>query len=239
MSQDVVARIIGKALADAKFRRHLFADPNAALAGYRLTQDEVEAIRRGLEAGEDSGRAAELEPRVSRAQLPLDAISSLLSAAGIGFKAAPDQAASVAGQGGATEVNGSPVPHPVPHEAHDVGAMPEPIPHPADAGAVGAMPEPISHPADAGAVGAMPEPIHHPGGGVLGAGTPSSSPTSEPVPQPTDSGGDDSGSTESEPPPGRGEWGSSSDKRPAESPFPDDEDVQADEDADHGVDVQA
>ena len=52
MSQKVVAEIINKALADGGFRRRLSSDPNAVLAGYDLTQDEVEAIRQSLEAGE-------------------------------------------------------------------------------------------------------------------------------------------------------------------------------------------
>ncbi len=93
-------------------------------------------------------------------------------------------------------------------------------------------------------IGEMPEPIPHPapesaGGDVRGGERPVSSPVPEPERQPRDSGGDDAGSTGDEPPPGRGEWGPSTGDRPADSPFPDDEDVLAEEEGDHGTDVQA
>jgi hypothetical protein len=40
MSQEVVNKIILKALADTEFREQLFANPQAALTGYDLTVEE-------------------------------------------------------------------------------------------------------------------------------------------------------------------------------------------------------
>ena len=76
MSQKAVTRIIGRALAEPKFRRLLETDLNKALAGFDLTQDEVNLIRSSLLAGADPA-ASELESRVSRAGLPLDLLSGL------------------------------------------------------------------------------------------------------------------------------------------------------------------
>jgi hypothetical protein len=90
MSQAAVTKIIGRALAEPKFRRLLETDPNKALAGFDLTQDEVNLIRSSLQAGLGPG-ASELESRVSRARLPLDVLSGAidsLSAQADGFPTA-------------------------------------------------------------------------------------------------------------------------------------------------------
>ena len=78
MSQKSVSQIIGRALSDRAFRRLLQANPAKALAGYDLTADEVELVRSSLQTGRTSGPAGDLEPRVSRARLPLDALSGLM-----------------------------------------------------------------------------------------------------------------------------------------------------------------
>jgi hypothetical protein len=44
MSQDSVTQIIGRAVTDDEFRTLLFSDPTQALAGYDLTDEEVEAL---------------------------------------------------------------------------------------------------------------------------------------------------------------------------------------------------
>jgi len=77
MPQKAVTQIIGRALAEPKFRKLLETDPNKALAGFDLTQDEVNLIRSSLQAGAGPA-ASELESRVSRARLPLDVLSGLM-----------------------------------------------------------------------------------------------------------------------------------------------------------------
>jgi hypothetical protein len=190
MSQKVVAEIINKALADGSFRRRLSSDPNAVLAGYELTQDEVEAIRLSLEAGASAAPASDLDPRISRARLPLDALSHLFAPAGPESTGAMPEPIPHPGEGphpiGAMP---EPIPHPaqgpegvgslpvpIPHEAQGpqhVGAMPEPIPHPGEGPhPIGAMPEPIPHPGEGPhPIGAMPEPIPHPAQGPEGVGS--------------------------------------------------------------------
>ncbi|GAB4539701.1 MAG: Franean1_4349 family RiPP [Anaerolineae bacterium] len=44
MSQDAVSQIIGRAVIDAEFRQLLFSNPEQALAGYDLADDEKEAL---------------------------------------------------------------------------------------------------------------------------------------------------------------------------------------------------
>ena len=45
MSQRDLEAVIGRAVTDEAFRLLLFADPDAALAGYELTQAEVVALK--------------------------------------------------------------------------------------------------------------------------------------------------------------------------------------------------
>jgi hypothetical protein len=46
MSKRDLEAVIGRAVVDEEFRLLLFADPNAALTGYELTEDEVVALKR-------------------------------------------------------------------------------------------------------------------------------------------------------------------------------------------------
>ena len=45
MSREALEAVIGRAVIDEEFRVALFADPDAALAGYALTEGELAALR--------------------------------------------------------------------------------------------------------------------------------------------------------------------------------------------------
>ena len=180
MSQKAVADIIGRALANVQFRRKLLTDPNSVLAAYELTQAEVEAIRHGLESGVGVGPAGDLDARISRAGLPLAALSRVLTSAAQDAGAIPEPIPHPAQGPHDTGAIPEPIPHtahspkdvgglpiPIPHEARgprDTGAIPEPIPHVAQGGATAVssspVPQPVSH--EAHDIGAIPEPIPHP-----------------------------------------------------------------------------
>jgi len=46
VSQQALEAVIGRAVIDEEFRLRLFADPEAALDGYALTEGEVAALKR-------------------------------------------------------------------------------------------------------------------------------------------------------------------------------------------------
>jgi hypothetical protein len=45
MSHDAVSQIIGRAVIDSEFRNLLFSNPDQALQGQDLTDDEIEALK--------------------------------------------------------------------------------------------------------------------------------------------------------------------------------------------------
>ncbi len=45
MAQDAVSQIIGRAVIDTEFRNLLFSNPDQALQGHDLTDDEIEALK--------------------------------------------------------------------------------------------------------------------------------------------------------------------------------------------------
>jgi hypothetical protein len=59
-----VEQVIRKAVVDAEFRGMLFSDPDKALAGYTLTDEETKQLK-GLEPSFFEGGSA-LEERISR-----------------------------------------------------------------------------------------------------------------------------------------------------------------------------
>ena len=81
MSEEVVQFIIGRAVTDPEFRELLFTNPDEALEGYELSEEEAESLKQidkdKLEAG-----LGEMEDRISRAGFsPADfaAVGSFLS----------------------------------------------------------------------------------------------------------------------------------------------------------------
>ncbi len=68
MSVEMIEIIIGRAVTDLEFREMLFKDPDKALTGYDLTDDEIEAFNT-YDAGLFKTVSGELEERISKAGL--------------------------------------------------------------------------------------------------------------------------------------------------------------------------
>jgi len=66
MSKEAVQAIIGKAVSDDKFREALFANPDKALQGYDLTEDEVAGLKK-IDAETMQSMAGSLDERISKA----------------------------------------------------------------------------------------------------------------------------------------------------------------------------
>jgi hypothetical protein len=65
MSKEVVQQIIGRAVTDAEFRNNLFADPDKALEGYDLTEQEIAGLKT-LDAETMDTMAGNLDERISK-----------------------------------------------------------------------------------------------------------------------------------------------------------------------------
>jgi hypothetical protein len=66
VSLENVQTIIGRAITEAEYRELLFSDPDKALEGYELTEEEAAGLK-GLEREKFDAVASELEERISRA----------------------------------------------------------------------------------------------------------------------------------------------------------------------------
>ena len=66
MSIESIQSIIGRAMTESEYRELLFSDPNKALEGYELTEEETNALK-GMEREKFDAVAGELEERISRA----------------------------------------------------------------------------------------------------------------------------------------------------------------------------
>jgi hypothetical protein len=64
MSLGVVQKILGRMVAEREFRILVFTDPDKALAGYDLTEDEIKTLK-GLSREKFDAAAANLGERVS------------------------------------------------------------------------------------------------------------------------------------------------------------------------------
>ena len=65
MSKEEVAKVIGRAMVDERFRAAIFANPDEAYAGYDLTQEEVAALK-AIDSETIEGMAGTLDERVSK-----------------------------------------------------------------------------------------------------------------------------------------------------------------------------
>jgi hypothetical protein len=73
MGIESLKTIIGRAIAEPEYRELLFSDPDKALEGYELSDEEAAALR-GLERDRFDAVASELEERMSRSGLAADLI---------------------------------------------------------------------------------------------------------------------------------------------------------------------
>lgn len=68
MSIEQIQEIIGKAITDSEYRQLLLSDPDQALEGYDLTEEEIESLK-GLESEQFNEITGELDERISKASL--------------------------------------------------------------------------------------------------------------------------------------------------------------------------
>ena len=66
MSKEAVQKVIGKAVTDSKFREALFANPDKALQGHDLTDDEIAGLKK-IDAETMESMAGSLDERISKA----------------------------------------------------------------------------------------------------------------------------------------------------------------------------
>lgn len=65
MSQEAVSQIIGRAVVDAEFRELLFSNPDQALQGFDLTEDENEALK-NLSQADLEDFSTKLDSRITK-----------------------------------------------------------------------------------------------------------------------------------------------------------------------------
>jgi hypothetical protein len=70
MSQQVVEQVIGRAVTDPEFRNLLFSDPDQALAGYDLTEEERKAIL-AMESKHVEDFAGKLDARITKSKFQI------------------------------------------------------------------------------------------------------------------------------------------------------------------------
>ena len=77
MTREAVESVIGRAVLDGEFRDALFADPDEALGGYELAEEEVAGLK-SLDAETMESLAGALDERISKGHwLLVDASHSL------------------------------------------------------------------------------------------------------------------------------------------------------------------
>jgi len=83
MSLGVVQKILGRMVAEREFRILVFTDPDKALAGYDLTEEEIKTLK-GLSRDKFDAAAANLDERVSMSPMAssLDDVQQTVKKAG-------------------------------------------------------------------------------------------------------------------------------------------------------------
>jgi len=66
MSKEALQAVIGRAVSDDEFRKAFFANPDKALTGYDLTEDEVAALK-DIDAESMEALSGGLDERISKA----------------------------------------------------------------------------------------------------------------------------------------------------------------------------
>jgi hypothetical protein len=82
MSKEAVQAVIGKAVTESEFRELLFANPEEALEGFELTEEEMAALK-AIDAETMESFAGDLDERISK--------SLIGSVAGEAFAGGADQ----------------------------------------------------------------------------------------------------------------------------------------------------
>ena len=65
MSKEALESVIGRAVTDSEFRQSLFANPDEALAGFDLTDQEIAGLKT-LDAETLDSMAGTLDERISK-----------------------------------------------------------------------------------------------------------------------------------------------------------------------------
>ena len=83
MSLGVVQKILGRMVAEREFRILVFTDPDKALAGYDLTEEQIKTLK-GLSREKFDAAAANLDERVSMSPMAssLDDVQQTVKKAG-------------------------------------------------------------------------------------------------------------------------------------------------------------
>jgi hypothetical protein len=76
MSTENVQNIIGRAIVEAEYRSLLFDNPEKALEGYELTQDEAKSLK-SLDRERFDEVASQVEERISKSGLALREIGMM------------------------------------------------------------------------------------------------------------------------------------------------------------------
>ena len=71
MTKEAVESVIGRAVLDGEFRESLFAEPDEALAGYELAEEEAAGLK-SIDAETMEALAGTLDERISKSTVTMD-----------------------------------------------------------------------------------------------------------------------------------------------------------------------
>ena len=76
MSTESVQDIIGKAVVDSEYRELLFVEPDKALEGYELTEEEIVSLK-GIKAEKFDELLTDIEERISKAGINFNLLEAV------------------------------------------------------------------------------------------------------------------------------------------------------------------